>query len=377
MKRNYVTVKAHLNTAPHDMAVLAKAQPVPAGAAAASEFVYMPAGENIIVATVGGKPEEITVIVDAATAERLQADLAVRLAGTVAPYFDYDHAGGRSSGRPRSFRWVEGRGVVCQVDWTTAARAAITDGEYSYFSPEFRYDRVSRTVKGLRDTGPLGGLVNDPAFRAIGAVQARHASNLFPPQLPADGPPQNPNPTSTMEKNIVAALIAAGILSQTEVASDGAPALVTARLAALKDGGDPAVKAAHASTLTAKDTRITELEAEVKAAKAATAKTQVDAAVKAGRIPAKDAESIKWWTDSLTAGGDAAVKALNALPASKAFDPTGAGSTEDAPSDAAAAQDAEYEAISARATAIARDKKLSFAASWTEAEAEVKARRAA
>jgi phage I-like protein len=373
-------VRAHAATdSMEEEAVLARAVPL-AAEAAAGEFVYMPPGRNEIEATVNGKPQLIEVIVDASTADRLQADLAKRLEGPVEPFLDYNHEGGRASGHPQGFRWDPARGVICQNEWTTTARSAIRDREWKYFSPEFRYDPKTKTVLGLRRIGPLGGLVNDPAFRAIGAVTARRAGGGASGATDPDKEhtPSNPTPTDTtrsMEKNIVAALIAAGILTQTEAAGEGAPSLVTARIADLKAGGDTTVKAAHASTLKAKDERITELETEIKASKTAAAKTAVDAAVKAGRIPAKDEATRKFWEESIADRGEDAAKALLGLPVAAAFNPTSAGSTEEVPEEKDKQEEAEADAIQARAVAIAAERKIPFGAAWEAAGAEVKAAR--
>jgi len=167
-------VKAHssgVKTLP--VAVLARALALPT-TASAGEFVFMPAGENVIEASVDGKGEKITVLVDAATAAALQADLTARLDTGIRPALDYNHDGGRASGWPTGFRWSDGFGVICEVEWTPTAVAAIRAGEWKYFSPEFRYDRKTKRVLGLPSTGPVGGLVNDPAFRAT-----------FPPALAA------------------------------------------------------------------------------------------------------------------------------------------------------------------------------------------------
>jgi len=263
-------------------AVLARALALPQGSGVAGEFVYMPAGENVIVATVNGKPEEITVKVDSATAAALQRDLTRREASGIRPALDYNHEGGRASGWPTGFRWSEGVGVICDVEWTAAAVAAIRAGEWRYFSPEFNFDRKTGRVLGLRSVGPVGGLVNDPAFRAMPAVQARRAEadNTFPGK-DAPGQPQPNQHNKMTRETIVAALSAAGILSETEAAADNAPALLASRLTALKEGD--AVKAglatAHQTALAAKEAEVTALRTELDTHKASVAAAAVEAAV--------------------------------------------------------------------------------------------------
>lgn len=362
-----VTVNCRANDG--GLVVMARAVAMPPEAAE-GELVFMPAGENRITATVDGKAEAIMVNVDSSTAIRLQADLTARLAGTVQPFLDYNHEGGRASGRPTAFRWDAQRGVVCDVAWTAAARSSIRDGEWSYFSPEFRYDRKNKAVLGLRNSGAVGALVNDPAFRNIGAVRAAHKES-DDSETPNSQPP---NPTQpAMDKIIVAALVAAGLISNTEAGGDGAAALVSARIADLKNGGEASVKAAHATALGEKDARIAALEADVTAAKTDAAKSAVDAAVKAGRIPAKDEASQKFWIGSIVAQGEVAVSALNAQPGNKALTPTQASSTEGSPEASAADDEVQAAAVSARAVAIANERKIPFSTAWADAQAEVQA----
>ena len=362
-------VKGQLNDRGNaGVAVLARALEMKRAKALDNWFIYLPAGEHTIEATVNGKAEQVVVVVDESAATVLQADLLARLATNVEPALDYNHEGGRASGWPKGFRWVSGVGVVCDIEWTVTAREAIRAGEWRYFSPEFRYDRRTRKVLGLRATGPLGGLVNDPAFRAMPAVQARqHNFPATEPELPQT------KPQHTMEKNIVAALHAAGILSPTEAAGDNAPALVTARIAELR-AGEP-IKAAHAAAEKVKDEEIKALKAEIATGKEKAAADAVAEAVKAGRIAPKDEATQKFWAGCILQQGETAIKALHAQPVNPALKPTPTGSAEDAPETGKEAE-AEGAAVSARAVAIAAERKIPFASAWPIAEAEIKGARA-
>ncbi len=369
-------IKAHLN--PSDtgaVAVLARALSLPQDTALQGTFVYMPAGSHSIEATVNGQPGSVMVDVDAAAATILNDALQARLATGVKPSLDYNHEGARASGWPLSFHWQEGDGVMCKVEWTPAARDAIRAGEWRYFSPEFRINRTTQKVIGLRATGPLGGLVNDPAFRAMPAIQARHSAptNNLPDPNPAPEPPPT-HPHNMNEKVIVAALIAAGFISTTEAAGDNAATLITARINDWKQNGDGTVKAAHTTALTERDDTIKTLRAEIGIVKTREAEAEISTAVKAGCIPAQDKATQDFWKASILAQGEVAVKALRALPGNKVLKATGSTTTEETPVDEDLGDEAQAAAISARAVHIASERRVSFQQAWPIAEAEVKAR---
>jgi len=349
-------IKAQLNpTETASVAVLARAVALTFGGVASGGLVYMPEGENLIEASVNGQPEQVLVIVDETTADRLQADLTARIGTGVLPALDYNHLGGRASGWPSAFRWEPGVGVICDVIWTPQAVESIRAGEWRYFSPEFRYDRKTKTVLGLRATGPLGGLVNDPAFRAMPVVKARHADDASKTNhnnLP-DSVPESPQTQYHNMKNetIVAALHAAGIISQTEAAGDNAPALVAARIAEIKSSAVAEIKAAHATEVAELGVEIAALKATIHQGKEKEAKDAVAAAVKAGRIAPKDEATQKWWEGNIIRDGEASIKALNAVPAVAALTPTAANSQEEAPvkpEDATTLTAAQFSALTER-----------------------------
>src|SRR5260221_8822871 len=94
------------------------------------EIMYMPAGRSTIEAKVGGEPKEIDVKVTARTAEILQADLEKLLAGPVEPFIDFDHEGKASAAIPRRFRWVSGKGVMLELEWTKSGREQVEGRDY-------------------------------------------------------------------------------------------------------------------------------------------------------------------------------------------------------------------------------------------------------
>lgn len=136
----------------------------------------MPAGRSVICASVNGKPGRREVVVDAATAERLQADLEEKLAAFAAhakprPCGLFDHKSGAASLIPQRFSWDEERGVLLEAVWTNAGRAAVEGRDYSYWSPSFRLN-ADGSVVGLQAGVEVGSLVNDPAFERIELVAA-------------------------------------------------------------------------------------------------------------------------------------------------------------------------------------------------------------
>jgi len=133
------------------------------------EVLYMPSGRSTIQARVDGEPKEIDVNVTAETAAVLQADLEKLLARNIKPYVDFDHKGEAAAAIPKRFRWVAGKGVFLELEWTRSGR------DYSYFSPSFIASREGSPA-GLPDNGAIGALVNNPAFRDMQRIAASHAS---------------------------------------------------------------------------------------------------------------------------------------------------------------------------------------------------------
>ncbi|MEN6628165.1 MAG: phage protease [Sulfuricella sp.] len=135
---------------------------------------WMPAGKHVICCSRNGEPAEIEVQVDesivAVLNEQLQAARALADSGKASrPYIDFDHASGEAAAIPREFFWQDG--IRLRVEWTTAGAAAVSGRVYSYFSPEFFTDKA-RNVTAIPSVGPIGSLVNTPAFQAIERIAA-------------------------------------------------------------------------------------------------------------------------------------------------------------------------------------------------------------
>lgn len=120
-------------------------------------------------------------------ADHARAIIAASLAwagGTDIP-IDYDHqlvfaVGKGKGGQAPAAGWIkaleaDAEGIWASVDWTPAATAALTAGEYRYISPAFHDDaggRVTRIVNA--------GLVNLPAITDLPAVAATQEPSVEP-----------------------------------------------------------------------------------------------------------------------------------------------------------------------------------------------------
>ncbi|MCQ2439378.1 MAG: hypothetical protein MJ074_06425 [Oscillospiraceae bacterium] len=124
--------------------------------------------------------------VDATTAARLQADLETMQAAADAnqkarPCGMFDHKAGKASFLPKRFWWLDGRGVMLDVEWTKAGREAVEGRDYSYFSPTFKLR--NGVVTGLDERVEIGSLVNSPAFESMERIAAARTDD----DLPEDG----------------------------------------------------------------------------------------------------------------------------------------------------------------------------------------------
>lgn len=264
------------------------------------EIVYLPEGEHKIFATVDGKPKEITVKIPADRGEEiakaLQASFDERSKANVRPWLDFEHKRGAASGLPLSFRFEPGAGVMCKVDWTGAGRQAIEGKDFSYFSPEFVLGDDG-IPEGLPQRGPLGALVNEPAFREIPRIAA------------ADAVLDLKTPPNAMSKLIFAALA-------ISAAAENAESEAVAVIEKMKTD-NATVKASLATVEKERD----ELKVKVSAAEASEAKarkeradTLVKAAMADGRIAPKDEDTQNKFRAKIEAGDTFAEEILERLP---------------------------------------------------------------
>jgi hypothetical protein len=262
-----------------------------------AEIVYLPEGKHQITATVDGEPKTIDVHVPAEKgvqiAAMLQSALEGRNKSNVRPWMDFEHKRGVASALPKSFRYEPGKGIMCAVEWTGAGRAAIEGKDFSYFSPEF-YLGDDGVPDGLPSRGPLGGLVNEPAFREIPRIAASDAAIIT-----------ETNTTPVMSKLIFAALA-------ISAAAENAEAEAVDLIKNLK------VKAADADRLKTENDdlrkKVEAADAAAAAARKQRADTLVKAAVADGRILVKDTDMQDKFRAKIEAGDTFVEEILAQLP---------------------------------------------------------------
>jgi hypothetical protein len=254
-----------------------------------AEIVYMPQGEDItITPMVGGKAKSVALKVDSDVAEVLQAALAKRLDDPIRPYAGFDHKAGPASFLPKSFKWDDDRGVILEVDWTQAGKEAVSGRNYSYFSPTFLLS--GKKVAGLPDTGEVGSLTNNPAFREQKMKIAASADD--------------DNEGENMTAKVAEKLVELEVIT-AEQAADADEEFILRAIDGLH-GNLAMVQAANARLVSEN----TALQAKVADIKKAEATSIIEAAIAEGRIGAKDQSMIDYWTGQLTANPEQAKKAL-------------------------------------------------------------------
>jgi hypothetical protein len=150
---------------------------------ASHEFMFMPAGVHTVNVSRAGKPVQVEVLVDRATATSLQSQLrGVRARSAQRPFFDFNHDDKDASFWPSEFFWRDWPepGVYVRGDWSQAGRAAVEGKMYRAFSPVFHVDNVrgkpARVIANAEAGLNFGGLVNKPAFHSISPLWAKNPS---------------------------------------------------------------------------------------------------------------------------------------------------------------------------------------------------------
>ena len=255
-----------------------------------AEIVYMPPGDNTIRPKSHGK--EIIVKVDASAAQTLQADLVKRLDDPIRPYAGFDHNSGPASFLPKAFKWDDERGVILEVDWTEKGKSDVAGRNYSYFSPTFMV--AGKKVAGLPDTGEVGSLVNNPAFRDRKMKIAASADD-----------------DETKGETIVNAVSERLVELEVITAEQADDETVVVKAITEMHAMIGETQAANARLMTEN----TALQAKVADVRKAEATTIIEAAIAEGKIPAKDQNAIDFWTSQLTHQPESAKKVLAAMPA--------------------------------------------------------------
>ncbi len=149
-------------------------------------IVYLPEGKHQISASKGGKPAVLTVDVNESILASFREQLKERQESNVRPFAGFDHKTGAASFIPQEFRYESGVGLVLDVEWTQAGRAAIDGKDYSYFSPTFLVDDNGTPI-GLPKRGEIGSLVNDPAFEEIPRIACYRPAGSVSARIAAPG----------------------------------------------------------------------------------------------------------------------------------------------------------------------------------------------
>lgn len=160
----------------HRFRAFSTASIAPSPDALPDSIEWMPAGRHLVCCTRDDEPAEVEIEATEADAaklnEQLQAARKLADEGKASrPFIDFDHEGGEAAAIPVEFFWQDG--IRVRVEWTKAGAEAVQGRVYSYFSPEFFADKSGR-VTAIPEVGPIGALVNTPAFQRI----ERLAANL-------------------------------------------------------------------------------------------------------------------------------------------------------------------------------------------------------
>lgn len=256
------------------------------------EIQYLPPGTHSITATKNGKPAELTLEVDAKTADLLQTSYAKITAGDKEQIFiDFNHDDGEASGWITGFYWAgadpEGGGVRAKVEWTSAGKDALQGRNFRKFSPTFTLNSKGE-IEGT--TLNAGGLVNRPAFKDITPIVASEGDYQKPDSKMAE----------IKEEKIKEEVLSQDDSKKKEEVS------AQEQLAEVKKENE---------TLKAK---IKALEDDKKKEQEVAAQSAVDKATEDGRIPPKD-EKVKAKWVSILENDPSAIMALEALPVNPAF----------------------------------------------------------
>jgi phage I-like protein len=283
---------------------------------------WMPAGTHDVATMTGDFKVTCSERDAIALDKHLQELLAKAEAGKSSrPYIDFQHDGGAAAAIPTRFFWQDG--IRLAVEWTQAGLDALKGRVFSYFSPEFYLGDNGHPIS-LPDLGPIGALVNTPAFQSIERLAAAAAINK-PEEVTA-----STTKDSTME-SFVKRLCDAGIIPQTgqplneEQILDQLTKLKVSAESCSKQcsaEADRAVKAeARATEAEAKvatlDAEIQKVKASQKAELEARADADVVEAIKSGKIleSAKDSWKAMYLANPDTVRASLSSITVNTKPA--------------------------------------------------------------
>jgi phage I-like protein len=285
-------------------------------AGAPDSILYMPAGSHTIYCRVNGEPKEIDVHVDAETAAILQQDLEELLKEDVKPFIDFNHDGKAAAATPIRFSWRPGQGVFLDLEWSRTGKENVEGKDFKHFSPTFQISKDG-TPQGLPETGPIGALVNNPAFRRQREILDQIAAELAAPNQ------QQHNKKMQVEAKGLAALAKELFGDQAPDDDDEMPDKLLKKIKTLKatlaDAEAKAKKAADDADDA--NARKEEAQAEVVALKQGKAQGAVDAAIAAGAMPGKDERTKKFYVEAYLRDPEGTQHALNAMGTRPALKP--------------------------------------------------------
>ena len=290
---------------------------------APNQILYMPAGSHEIYCRVNGEPKQIEVHVTSQAAEALQSDLEDLLEHDVKPFVDFNHKGEAAAATPVRFIWKPDDGIYLELEWSRTGKENVEGRDFKHFSPTFEVDKDGNPT-GLPPTGPIGALVNNPAFRKQREIMDQIAAEL------AAQPTRKEKAMSVEAKGL-------GALAK-ELFGDEAPdsdddqmpdkllKKIKGLKAKLQEAEAKAKKAsddkddAEAKAKKANDDK-DDAEAQLATIRKDRAEAAVDAAVQAGKLPGKDADLRKYYVDGYLINPSGTQKALDAMSARGIFKP--------------------------------------------------------
>lgn len=280
--------------------------------------------------------------VTAEAASALQRDLMRKLEAhkrgeCARPCGYFDHEAGRASFLPKRFSWDDAKGIVLEVEWTSAGKVAVEGKDYSYFSPRFALDEEGLVVGLVPEGVEVGSLVNNPAFDRIEMIAASKVQVGTP--APANNLAKQEKAPYDEDMEEIKKLLG--------LPADASDAAVLAAISDLKKGKDDAAKDAADKAVAEKaateraeraerhaedakkecDAMKARLEASTKEAEEAF----ISAACAAGKIAPKDDDAKAAWRDMYRANAVSASKAMNAICVNSALHVVTAGKAPQEP----------------------------------------------
>lgn len=273
------------------------------------DIQYMPPGRSRVTASSNGKAVTVDIECTEEDAEKLNTQLQAMLEaaekGTASrPFIDFDHEGNEAAAIPKRIFWQDGLRLEC--DWTKAGEEALSGRVYSYFSPEIVIEKATGRVSRLPEHGPIGSLVNTPAFQHIERIAAKHGEDNLQSASNGDQTPNDTKPI-TQADSISDGDLAAKGKQKTNNKHKDIPmekllaALVSAKLipsAKLEDAEAADIFSAawkqKQEEVTALNDKVANLETSIQAGLQKEAESFIAQAVKEGKIKDETTLKAKW-----------------------------------------------------------------------------------